>query len=68
MFAYVPLLEVHPDRRGQGIGTEVMRTLLDALSRLHGIDVTCDPDLVPFYERFDLQPLVSMVRRNNDAL
>jgi ribosomal protein S18 acetylase RimI-like enzyme len=68
MFAYIPFVEVHPERRHEGIGTQMMRFLLDELDHLHGVDLTCDPELVPFYEPLGLVPLVSMVRRNKDAL
>lgn len=68
MFAYVPFVEVHPDHRRRGIGTDVMRVLLSELDGLHGVDLSCDPELVPFYERVGLEPVVAMIRRNNDVL
>jgi GNAT superfamily N-acetyltransferase len=68
MFAYIPFVEVHPDHRGRGVGTALMRAMLDQLDAMHGVDLTCDPELVPFYERVGLQPLVAMVRRNNDRV
>ncbi len=49
--AYIPLLEVVPDRRGEGIGTELVRRLLARLDRLYAVDVLCDPAVVPFYAR-----------------
>ena len=66
MFAYIPLVEVHPDRRGTGIGTELMRALLRELEHLHGVDLTCDDDLVPFYERVGLQRWTAMISRKNE--
>lgn len=68
MFAYIPFVEVHPDHRHRGIGTIVMQVLLSELDDLHGVDLSCDPELVGFYERVGLQPVVAMIRRNNDAL
>jgi ribosomal protein S18 acetylase RimI-like enzyme len=68
MFAYIPFVEVHPERRHLGIGTQLMDVLLGELRHMHGVDLTCDPELVPFYERVGLEPLVSMIRRNNDVL
>ncbi len=68
MFAYIPFVEVHPDRRHAGIGTQMMRVLLGELEHLHGVDLTCDQELVPFYEAVGLQPMVAMIRRNNAAL
>jgi predicted N-acetyltransferase YhbS len=49
--AYIPLLEVLPAHRGQGIGSELVRRLLEALDNLYMIDVMCDADVLPFYER-----------------
>jgi GNAT superfamily N-acetyltransferase len=56
MVAFVPLLEVLPAWRGQGIGTELMRRLLDRLRDRYSIDLVCDEDVVPFYERLDGMP------------
>ena len=49
--AYVPLLEVLPEYQGRGIGSELMRRLLKRLDGLYMVDVSCDEDVVPFYER-----------------
>ena len=51
MAAFIPLLEVLPDHRGRGVGTELVRRLLHALDGHYMIDVMCDADVVPFYER-----------------
>jgi GNAT superfamily N-acetyltransferase len=48
--AYIPLLEVRADHRGQGIGGELIRRALRRLPELYMIDVTCDPHVQPFYE------------------
>lgn len=66
--AYIPLLEVRRDRRGQGIGTELMRRMLDRLSGLYMVDLICDPGLLPFYARLGLQPCSAAVLRNHAAL
>lgn len=68
MFAYIPFVEVHPQHRHRGIGTNVMEVLLAELDALHGVDLSCDPELVPFYERVGLEPVVAMIRRNNAVL
>jgi len=49
--AFVPLLEVLPAWRGRGIGTTLMERVLGRLGDRSSIDLVCDPDLVPFYER-----------------
>lgn len=61
--AFVPLLEVRPSYRGRGIGTGLFRRLLGELDGLYSIDVVCDEELRPFYERFELQPLRAMSLR-----
>ena len=62
--AYIPLLEVRPSHRGQGIGTQLIERLLARLSDLYMIDIVCDDDLVSFYERLGFVKGVSMMRRN----
>jgi ribosomal protein S18 acetylase RimI-like enzyme len=67
--AYVPLLEVLPEHKGRGVGTELMRRLLDDLGDLYMVDVSCDESLVPFYERLGLQRLdAAMGTRNRGAI
>lgn len=62
--AFIPLLEVLPEYRGRGIGSELMRRVLELLSDLTAIDLTCRPELQPFYARFGMQPSVGAVLRN----
>jgi len=66
--AYIPLVEVRADRRGQGIGTELVRRMLERLSGLYMIDLVCDPGLLPFYERLGLRPWSAAILRNRAAL
>lgn len=61
--AYIPLLEVLPAYRHSGVGTELVRRLLGALDALYMVDVTCDPDVVPFYERLGFVAGTAMMRR-----
>lgn len=61
--AFIPLLEVLPAFQGQGIGSEMVRRLLDRLAHLYAVDLVCDADLQPFYERFDFRPYSAMIRR-----
>lgn len=61
--AFIPLLEVLPAHRGQGIGAELVRRLLGELDGLYSIDLVCDEELRPFYERFEMQPLLGMALR-----
>lgn len=62
--AFIPLLEVLPEYQGRGIGTELVRRMLDLLEGLYMVDLCCNEDLVPFYERFGMQRLVAMGLRS----
>ena len=62
--AYIPHLEVLPAYQNRGIGSELVRRLLNQLGDLYMIDLVCDPQLQPYYERFGMQALTGMVLRN----
>ncbi len=64
--AYIPLLEVLPAYRRRGIGGELVRRMLEKLHHLYMVDLTCDADLQPFYERFGMQRYSSMMMRRFD--
>jgi ribosomal protein S18 acetylase RimI-like enzyme len=66
--AHVPLLEVLPEYHARGIGSELMRRMLAKLGRFAMVDVTCDAELEPFYERFGMRRVSGMVIRNPEAL
>ena len=65
--AYVPLLEVLSDYQGRGIGSELVRRMLAQLGDLYMVDLACDEELVPFYERLGLQRVGAAVGRRNRA-
>lgn len=62
--AYIPLLEVLPDHQGQGIGSELVRRMLEKLSHFYMVDLLCDPDLQPYYKRLGMRPASGMLLRN----
>ena len=64
---YLPLLEVHPTYRGRGIGSELVRRVLSHYADAYMIDVVCDSDVAPFYERLGLIRLTGMAHRNRRA-
>ena len=45
-----------------------MRNVLALLDGYYMVDVVCDPELIPFYERFGMVPLAGLGRRNRTAL
>ncbi len=61
--AYIPLLEVLPEYQQQGIGGELMRRMLDRLSDYYMVDLLCDTDLQPYYERFGMRRATGMFAR-----
>ena len=67
--AYIPMLEVLPDYQGRGIGSELVRRLLERLRDRYMVDLVCDEDLVPFYERLGLaRHAAAMIIRRRGAL
>lgn len=61
--AFITLLEVLPGYRDRGIGTELMRRILQKLEPIPNVDLMCDPEVVGFYERFGMLPAAGMVLR-----
>jgi ribosomal protein S18 acetylase RimI-like enzyme len=62
--AFIPLLEVLPEYRRRGIGGELVSRLLKKLDGLPCVDLTCDPDVQPFYAKFGMMKSVGMVLRS----
>lgn len=62
--AYMPLLEVLPAYRQRGIAAELVRRMLETLSGIYMIDLLCDAELQPFYERLGMHRTTGMLARN----
>jgi predicted N-acetyltransferase YhbS len=58
------LLEVLPEYQGQGIGTELVRRMLEKLQSFYAVDLLCDKDTQAFYARLGMQPIQGMLIRN----
>jgi predicted N-acetyltransferase YhbS len=54
--------------RKQGIGAELVRRMLDTLKAIYMVDLVCDPDVQPFYERLGMRRYSAMIVRNYEAL
>jgi GNAT superfamily N-acetyltransferase len=65
--AFIPWLEVLPEYQGQGIGTELMRRVLDC-AQLYSIDLVCDEPLLPYYARLGMTAIPGAGLRNPAAL
>ena len=52
--AYIQDLMVHPDYQGRGIGTDLMKKMINYLKQKHiyMISVVFEENLKPFYEKF----------------
>ena len=66
--AYITLLEVLPHYQRRGIGTELLRRILEALGPLYMIDAQCDERVLQFYERAGFTPGIAVARRDVAAL
>lgn len=64
--AFITLLEVLPAYQGQGIGQALMEQMLDRLSHIQTVELMCDADLAPFYQRFGMKPTTGMVLRRRE--
>lgn len=63
--AFIPLLEVTPSHGGRGIGSELVRRVLDEIGPLYAVDAVCDPELVAFYERLGFSASSAVARRDH---
>ena len=61
-------LAVHDKYQGQGIGSELMRRILDGSGRFYSVDLVCDAPLVSYYERFGMRSASSALLRHPAAL
>ncbi|WP_223290850.1 GNAT family N-acetyltransferase [Streptomyces avicenniae] len=66
--ASVPWLEVLPAWRGRGIGTELMRRVLQGTEGFYSVDLLCDASGQAFYGRFGMAPVPGMTLRRQGVL
>lgn len=62
--AYIPLLEVVPEFQGKGIGTALTERMLKRLQGLYMIDLLCDTETQPFYEKQGMRRASGMMVRH----
>ena len=62
--AYIPLLEVLPEFKGQGLGKKLIENIKIELKDFYMIDICCDEDVVPFYKKLGFKQGQSMFLRN----
>jgi ribosomal protein S18 acetylase RimI-like enzyme len=61
--AFIPLIEVLPEYQKRGIGSELMRQMLEILKDISSIDLMCDENVQGFYEKFGMKKLSGMAIR-----
>lgn len=66
--AYIPLLEVLPEYRGRGVGSELVKRMILLLKDMYMIDICCDDSLAGFYEKLGMKKVCGMILRNYDKL
>ena len=62
--AYIPLLEVLPEYKSKGIGKELVSRMKDELKHLYMIDLLCDEELIPYYEKQGMSKATGALIRN----
>ncbi|MBT2691707.1 GNAT family N-acetyltransferase [Bacillus sp. ISL-55] len=62
--AYIPFLEVLPEYKNSGIGKELVNSMMKELADIYMIDLCCDDDLVPYYEKLGMIKANGMLIRN----
>ena len=62
--AYLPLLEVIPDYQDKGIGSRLVKLMLDELGDIYMIDICHDAGLAPFYAQLGAHGGCSSLFRN----
>jgi len=62
--AYIPHLEVLPEYRGKGIGSELVGRVLEHCKHMYMIDLMCDEDVRLFYEKMGFRAGRGMMVRN----
>ncbi|MFN8493651.1 MAG: GNAT family N-acetyltransferase [Caldilineaceae bacterium] len=53
--AYIEDVMVHPGYRRQGIGEQLMETLLTVLAHIETVSLFCEPGLVAWYEQHNFK-------------
>ncbi|MDQ0272327.1 GNAT family N-acetyltransferase [Cytobacillus purgationiresistens] len=64
--AYIPLLEVLPEYKQQGIGKELLHRMMKELDGIYMIDLMCDAELQSFYEKVGMAKSNGMILRNRE--
>jgi ribosomal protein S18 acetylase RimI-like enzyme len=58
--AYIPLLEVLPEYQNLGVGSELIKIMLETLKDFYMVDLICDEKLQSYYEKFNMRKSFGM--------
>lgn len=61
-FGYISVIEVRPECRKQGIGTELLNRVAERLN-VYGIYLSCAPAMIPFYESAGFKQVAALAKR-----
>jgi ribosomal protein S18 acetylase RimI-like enzyme len=64
--AYIPLLEVLPDYQGMGVGKKLVEEMKIELKEFYMVDLLCDEELIPYYEKLGMIKAQGVCSRNYD--
>lgn len=62
--AYISFLEVRPEYQLHGIGTQLVKKMLNRINGIYMIDLICDQDVKTFYKYFGMRESLGMSIRN----
>lgn len=64
--AFIPLVEVVGEYQQRGIGSELVRKIIEAIGPIYAIDAVCDPELQPFYRHLGLRVGHAVMLRDHE--
>ncbi len=65
MTLHISFLEVLPAYQRRGIGSQLVRRLFRRFDHLYGVDLSCDEDVQPFYEKLGMTKALGMNLRQH---
>jgi|GEM_PF-1227136 len=68
LYGFVALLEVRWDYQHRGIGSSLVIAMEEHLGSIYALDLSCDAELVSFYESLGFTKSQAMIKRKRAAL
>ena len=67
LFSYISSLEVLHEYQRRGIGRSLVERLLQEMPKVYAVDLICDPEVQPFYEKCGFTPYTGMLIRRREV-